>query len=196
MWRRGSQMDEAGRRLIQRILRVNHAGEHGAISIYRAQMAVAQRRYPELIPWLKDTLSHETSHRAKFYAAMPERRAKPCRALFIWSIGGAVLGTITAWMGRGGIMACTSAVERTVQRHLQEQIHFLSSRDAALAAVVRDVQSEENAHLDHADRHHDGTSFVSRIVTWIVSAATETMIFLSTRGDSLRLARDLKSAAA
>ncbi|WP_414731777.1 demethoxyubiquinone hydroxylase family protein [Vitreimonas sp.] len=46
-------------RLIPRILRVNHAGEHGAVAIYAAQLAQARKRHPDLVPWLSETLSHE-----------------------------------------------------------------------------------------------------------------------------------------
>ncbi|HRE44597.1 MAG TPA: demethoxyubiquinone hydroxylase family protein, partial [Terricaulis sp.] len=58
-------------RIIRRILRVNHAGEHGAVFIYSAQLARARRAYPDLIPWLEETLAHEQRHRARFYEAMP-----------------------------------------------------------------------------------------------------------------------------
>ncbi len=50
-------------RLIPRILRVNHAGKHGAVAIYSAQLAHARRAHPDLIPWLEDTLAHaQTGH--------------------------------------------------------------------------------------------------------------------------------------
>ena len=46
------------KRFVRRILRVNHAGEQGAISIYGAQIALARARYPDLLPWLQETLGH------------------------------------------------------------------------------------------------------------------------------------------
>jgi ubiquinone biosynthesis monooxygenase Coq7 len=174
-------------RLIRRILRVNHAGEHGAVAIYSAQLANARRSHPDLVPWLEETLSHEQRHRTLFRGAMPTRAAKPCRMMFVWSFGGAVLGALTAACGRTGVYVCTAAVERTVHRHLIEQIAFLDRTDPPLAQVVRDILVEEDAHLAQAEARHNPDGLFARALGALVSGATETLIFLSTRGDSLSL---------
>jgi ubiquinone biosynthesis monooxygenase Coq7 len=173
--------------LIRRILRVNHAGEHGAVAIYSAQLAHARRAHPDLVPWLEDTLGHEQRHRTRFSEAMPTRAAKPCRLMFVWSWGGAALGAITAACGRTGVYVCTAAVERTVHKHLTEQIAFLDRADPPLAQIVRDILVEEDAHLAHAEAHHGMRTLFARALATLVSAATETLILVSTRGDSLRL---------
>lgn len=183
-------MLEKHARIIRRILRVNHAGEHGAISIYRAQIA-GMRRASALGPWLAETLSHEEQHRAHFRDAMATRDAKPCRMLFVWSIGGALLGRATALLGDRGILICTAAVERTVHHHLEEQLAFLDRADQELAAIVRDVQREEISHLEHAERVMGSRTMGARLLHWVVSAATFLMILASTRGDSLVLRRHL-----
>lgn len=174
-------------RLVHRIIRVNHAGEHGAVAIYSAQLANARRAQSDLVPWLEETLSHEQRHRSLFREAMPSRGAKPCRMMFLWSYGGAVLGALTAVCGRTGIYICTAAVERTVHRHLVEQIAFLDEADPPLAHIVRDILVEEDAHLAHAEARHNPNGMFARLLGVLISAATEVLIFLSTRGDSLRL---------
>jgi ubiquinone biosynthesis monooxygenase Coq7 len=181
-------------RLIPRILRVNHAGEHGAVAIYSAQLAHARRAHADLVPWLEDTLAHEQTHRSRFREAMPTRAAKPCRMMFVWSFGGAALGALTAACGRTGIYVCTAAVERTVHKHLVEQIAFLDRVDPPLAQIVRNILIEEDAHLAHAEAHHNARGLFARALSALVSAATETLIFLSTRGDSLRLRSAMVSA--
>lgn len=180
-------------RLVRRILRVNHAGEHGAIAIYKAQCRTAWR-YPDLRGWIDETLAHEKSHRAAFRAAMPSRAAKPCRALVVWTIGGTLLGWITGLLGRKSLMICTASVERAVHRHLDEQIAYLSGRDDALAAIIRDIQRDEDAHLDFAERHHDGKGVFAGLLNGVVTAATEAMIWMSTRGDSRRLTAEMRAA--
>ncbi|MEZ6029607.1 MAG: demethoxyubiquinone hydroxylase family protein [Hyphomonadaceae bacterium] len=182
-------------RIIRRILRVNHAGEHGAVSIYSAQIAWARRRAPDILAWLEETIAHEQKHRALFREAMPERAAKPCRLMSVWSIGGIVLGWFTARMGRAGVMACTAAVERTVYRHLVEQQAFLEQHDSALLNIVAAVQLEEDGHLAHAEANLTGGGWLAKAIYPVVSAATEFMIFLSTRGDSLRLRSAMKARA-
>ena len=174
-------------RIIRRILRVNHAGEHGAVAIYSALFTNARRAQADLVPWLEETLAHEQRHRNLFRDAMPTRAAKPCRMMFVWSFGGAVLGALTAVFGRTGIYVCTAAVERTVHRPLVEQIAFLDEADPPLSKIVRDILVEEDAHLAHAEARHNPNGLFARSLGALVSGATEALIFLSTRGDSLSL---------
>jgi demethoxyubiquinone hydroxylase (CLK1/Coq7/Cat5 family) len=84
---------------IARIVRVNHAGEYGAIRIYGAQIGVSGRRFPDVLPALADMLQHEKKHCAAFFAAMPARQSRPCRIMSLWSLGGWLLGFATALMG-------------------------------------------------------------------------------------------------
>jgi ubiquinone biosynthesis monooxygenase Coq7 len=165
------------------------------VSIYSAQIAHLGRRHPELRAWLIETLAHERRHRATFRDAMPSRAAKPCRALIVWSVGGWVLGCLTALMGRAGVMACTAAVERTVHGHMEEQIAFLERRDPELARSIRDIQLEEMAHLDYAERNLAPGSLLSWVLEPFIAACTEGLIALSTRGDSIRLRRALAAEA-
>lgn len=182
-------------RIIRRILRVNHAGEHGAVSIYSAQIAWARRRAPDILDWLEETVGHERTHRELFRAAMPARAAKPCRLMSVWSVGGTTLGWLTARMGRAGVMACTAAVERTVHQHLVEQQAFLKRHDTELLGIVSTVKLDEDAHLAHAETNLKGGGWIARMIYPVVGAATEFLIFLSTRGDSLRLRSAMKAAA-
>ena len=85
---------------IARILKVNHAGEYGAVRIYRAQALVARRIYPDVVAFLEETLAHEVRHCRLFREAMPERGARPCRAMPLWSNGGFVLGLMTSLLSR------------------------------------------------------------------------------------------------
>jgi ubiquinone biosynthesis monooxygenase Coq7 len=181
--------------VIRRILRVNHAGEHGAVAIYSAQLAKVPSGQAALHSWLNETLSHERRHRDSFLGAMPSRGAKPCRAMAVWSIGGTVLGGITAMFGSTGIMICTAAVERTVHKHLNDQIAYLKGRDDDLAALVRQIRSEEDEHLAYAEAHHDPQSPFARSLALVVEISTDLLIWISTRGDSRQLRAVLRSAA-
>lgn len=172
-----------------RILRVNHGGETGAILIYQTQIMIARMRAPDLLPFLREALSHEREHQAKFRALMPDRRSKPCRLMWIWSIGGGVLGAASALLGREAILACTAAVERTVHRHLEDQLKWSADNDHGLHRTISEIQVEELAHLDFAvtQRRRGGLLWLDRLI----STLTEALIWVSTRGDSLRLARQV-----
>lgn len=181
---------------IKRIVRVNHAGEFGAIRIYAAQIAIARRLWPDVVPALETMRADEIDHCDKFFAAMPERNSRPCRIMQLWSLGGFVLGAVTALMGRRTIWICTAAVEETVHRHLDEQLHFLEGRDRELHAVILGIRAEELAHLDHAEGELRGgpAGGVDRALRLVIAGVTETLIWLSTWGDSSRMARALREA--
>jgi ubiquinone biosynthesis monooxygenase Coq7 len=177
-----------------RILRVNHGGEHGAIRIYRAQILMAKLRAPDLLPFLRGTLAHEREHLARFRALMPTRAAKPCRLMWIWSVGGAALGGLTGLLGRKAILVCTEAVERTVHRHLEDQLAWLGERDAEMSTAIREIQQQELSHMRFAEAAMGAANPLTRVLRGSIAVATESLIWLSTRGDSLRLARDLRRA--
>ncbi|MDO9381977.1 MAG: demethoxyubiquinone hydroxylase family protein [Hyphomicrobiaceae bacterium] len=181
---------------IRRIVRVNHAGEYGAIRIYSAQIAVARWLWPDLVPALDTMLADEIDHCHKFFAAMPERGSRPCRIMQLWSLGGYVLGGATAVLGRRTIWVCTAAVEETVHRHLDEQMHFLARRDAGLHDVIASIRDQEFAHLTHALDQLQGmpTGATARALHRAIATITEVLIWLSTWGDSSRMTRALREA--
>lgn len=176
---------------IARILKVNHAGEYGAIRIYRSQILVSRLLYPEIVGFLEKTLSHEIRHCAEFRQAMPERSARPCRIMGLWGNGGYVLGFLTGLMGREAIWVCTEAVEQTVHRHLEEQLTFLHGRDDSLRDLILGIQGDELEHLEYAQARISRRGAGSALLTKIISLATELVIWLSTWGDSTRMAREV-----
>lgn len=177
---------------IARIVRVNHAGEFGAIRIYSAQIAVARRLYPDCVPMLSEMLGDEIEHCSLFRDAMPARNSRPCRVMPLWSLGGWLLGFLTALIGRRGIWACTAAVEAAVHRHLDDQLHFLSGKDDELHAVILSIREEELAHLHHAEAQLTNEDMLVRALRALISLCTHILIWLSTWGDSARMATALR----
>lgn len=169
-------------RTISRFLRVNHAGEYGAIRIYSAQIAVAGRVRPLMVPFLEETLSHERCHLERFRALMPARRTRPSLMLPVWGLGGAMLGLLTGIMGKNGIAICTEAIERTVHRHLNHQIEWIADRDPEFVAAIRDVRDEEIGHLSGAIDIRTCTGPAARMLDWFVASVTRALIWVSTLG--------------
>ena len=178
-------------RTVGRILKVNHAGEHGAIRIYSAQLIIARRFYPEIVGQLSEMLGHEIEHHRLFQEAMPTRNAKPCRLLFLWAWGGWSLGFSTALLGRNMIWICTEAVEEAVHHHLKDQLVFLKKRDRKLYALISAIQFEELSHLENAKSSQTGNGMAGKIALSCVGFVTDVLIAMSTSGDSIRLAREM-----
>lgn len=182
---------------IRRILKVNHAGEHGAIQIYSAQLALARRFYPDIVDKLAEMREHEVVHRARFRHAMPSHAARPCRVMSLWSVGGWVLGFSTALLGRTAIWICTAAVEAAVHRHLDDQLEFLAGRDHDLHALISSIRVDEAAHLQYAEDRIGSASRgpLTFVLISAITAITDMLIWLSTWGDTTRMARELRAAS-
>jgi Ubiquinone biosynthesis protein COQ7 len=105
--------------------------------------------------------------------------------------GGLILGLLTALLGRQGIWICTAAVEAAVHRHLEDQLLFLRDRDSNLYSLIKAIQSEELMHLRHAEERIAVRTFPPRLLSAFIAKSTDTAIWLSTWGDSTRMARDL-----
>lgn len=174
-------------RTVSRILRVDHAGEYGAIRIYGAQIAVARLLHPEILPFLTETIAHERRHAAVFRALMQPRGTRSCYALPLWGMGGTALGLFTALLGKNAVMVCTEAVERTVHAHLNAQLAFLGDRDPDLRDAIRAVRDEEVGHHDDARGTRTSFGLAARLLDAFVGGMTWFLIWCSTYGALTRL---------
>jgi 3-demethoxyubiquinol 3-hydroxylase len=164
-----------------RIIKVNHAGEHGAINIYSGQIFMARLTARGMVSQLKEFRSHEQRHRTIFGAELQRRGRPHCRSYWLCGFGGLVLGLITGLLGARAIAATTVAVESVVLRHLEQQLVVLQGNDPAAIAAISEIVSEEQQHHDHsASRVQEGT-FWPKVLVPIVSASTEAVIWLGMR---------------
>src|SRR5512138_2078199 len=136
-----------------RILKVNHAGEHGAVNIYSGQILVARLTARALVPELIEFRSHEQRHRAIFWSELQRRNRPRCKSYWLCGIGGFTLGLITGLFGSRAIAATTVAVERVVLRHLEQQVATLSGVDAPAIAAINAIIQDERLHHDQSASH-------------------------------------------
>lgn len=139
-------------RRLREILRVDHAGELGAVHIYRGQQAVFERAPGRagIAGRLAEMGAHEAEHLAAFDALLTERRVRPTLLAPLWRAGGFALGAATALMGERAAHACTEAVETVIERHYAGQVAELEHREPALAADLARFRDEELEHRDEA----------------------------------------------
>jgi ubiquinone biosynthesis monooxygenase Coq7 len=178
-------------RTIRRILKVNHAGEFGAIRIYGAQIFVARWFFPDIVAALQAMREDEIEHCHLFRHEMPARSPRPCRVMSLWSLGGYALGFLTALCGRNMVWICTEAVESTVHRHLEDQMAFLQTRDAELHTLISSIQEQELAHLREAENNQKSKGLAHALFLPVVGSLTNLMIWLSTWGDSNRMRAEI-----
>ena len=134
------------------ILRVDHAGELGAVHIYRGQRAVLNRASgQDRIAWqLQEMEAQEAVHLAAFDRLLTERGVRPTLMAPLWRAAGFALGATTALMGEKAAHACTEAVESVIEQHYAGQIAEVAEAEPALAADLTRFRDDELAHRDLA----------------------------------------------
>lgn len=134
------------------ILRVDHAGELGAVHIYRGQRAVMAnaRGHERTAAQLEEMEGHEAVHLARFDVLLNQHRVRPTVMAPLWRAAGFALGAGTALLGDKAAHACTEAVETVIEEHYASQIAELADRDPELAAELAKFRDEELAHRDIA----------------------------------------------
>jgi ubiquinone biosynthesis monooxygenase Coq7 len=164
-----------------RIIKVNHAGEHGAVCIYTGQILLARFTARDIVPTLVEFREHERGHRAIFQAELTRRGRPRCRSYYLCAAGGFVLGVVTGLCGRQAIAATTVAVESVVLRHLEQQLLQLAAVDEQASAAVRAILAEEQLHHDVSESQLSHKGVWGRLVSPVVTSATEAVIWLGMR---------------
>jgi ubiquinone biosynthesis monooxygenase Coq7 len=163
---------------IERMIRVNHAGEYGAKRIYAGQLAVLGKS--KSAPLLKEMAEQEQHHLDVFSKMMVKRRVRPTVLMPLWHVAGYALGAATALLGEKAAMACTVAVESVIDEHYARQEEELGG-DAELKSTVTQFRADEKEHHDMALANGAESSPFYHILTHMVVYQTKLAIWLSTR---------------
>jgi len=160
----------------EKMIKIDHAGENGAVNIYRAQHLVSIVRSPKLTDQLKDFQKHEETHREIFKTHLENSGVRRCVSYHLCGIGGYTLGFLTGIIGPSAVMATTYAVENVVLEHLFDQSKYLRQNNIEAFLCVQKIIKDEQEHHDHAFENFDENSFLSKILVKIVKACTEAVI--------------------
>ena len=133
-------------RQVERMVRVDHAGEYGAQRIYQGQLAVLGRGPKGDI--LRHMQAQEQHHLDTFRRLISERRVRPTALLPLWHLAGYALGAATATLGERAAMACTVAVEEAIDEHYRDQVTALGDAEPELRATIEEFRAEELEHRD------------------------------------------------
>ncbi len=162
---------------VKRFIRVDHAGEYGAERIYAGQLAVLGRGPKGDL--LRHMLEQETVHKQTFEKLMAERRARPTAMLPLWHVAGFALGALTAAMGEKAAMACTVAVEETIDEHYAAQRDSLSESEADLKDTIERFRLEELEHRDTGLQHGAEQAPAYKLLTGLIRFGCKAAIRIS-----------------
>ena len=132
--------------VVEEMVRVNHAGEYGAMRIYAGQLFVLGNDRT-----IEHMAGQEKEHFNAFQKIIIERKIRPSFLQPLWHVGGFAMGALTAFIGRNAAHACTVAVENVIDKHYQEQLLDVAlNDDTELKNIILKCHQDECEHRDTA----------------------------------------------
>ena len=147
-------MEKTNQKILEEIIRVDHAGERGAIKIYEGQLlalnTIKKDEYLKNI--IQEMKEQEKEHLKYFDTEIQKRKIKPTYLLPLWDLLGVSLGFGTALLGKKAAMLCTASVEEVIEDHYQNQIKKLGNDEMDLKAKIEKFKNDE---VDHKNTAYD-----------------------------------------
>ena len=147
-------MDKTNKKTLEEIIRVDHAGERGAIKIYEGQLLALKtfKQNASLKKKIEEMKEHEREHYEYFDDQIKKRNIKPTKFLPLWDVMGVALGFGTAMIGEKATMLCTASVEEVIDGHYKDQTYKLGKDEQKLKEKIMKFRQDE---LDHKDIAYD-----------------------------------------
>lgn len=201
-------LSAAQRAYLDRVIRVDQAGELGADYIYRGQIFVLSRKYPHLRSTLDHMWEQEVYHRDTFNQLQLKHRVRPSLITPIWKVGAIVMGAGTALISKEAAMACTEAVETVISGHYNEQLRVLNNQYEQpviessnnsnnssgggetvkvpdevqyLISKIKEFRDQELEHLDTAIEHDSRMAVPYMIITETIKNVCRVAIWCAER---------------
>ena len=137
---------------VEEFIRVDHAGERGAIKIYEGQLLALSTfvKNEELKKMVEEMKKHEKEHCDYFENEIKKRNIKPTKLLPLWDIMGVTLGFGTAMLGEKAAMLCTASVEEVIDGHYKDQTYKLGDDEKDLKEKIKKFRDDELHHKEIA----------------------------------------------
>ncbi len=165
--------------MIDRVIRVDQAGEYGARRIYEGQLAVLPPG-PDRAA-VEHMAAQERRHLEVFDRMAAERRVRPTALQPLWHVAGFALGAATALLGTRAAMACTVAVEEVIDEHYRRQAEALPEGEAELRSTIETFRAEEIEHRDTGLAHGAEQAVAYPLLTRAIKDGSRLAIWLAER---------------
>ena len=137
---------------VEEFIRVDHAGERGAVKIYEGQLLALNTlvKDEELRKTIEKMKVHEKEHCEFFEAEIKKRKIRPTKFLPLWDLLGVGLGFGSTLLGKKAAMLCTASVEEVIDKHYLDQINQLGPEEKELKKKITKFRQDELHHKDIA----------------------------------------------
>ncbi len=176
---------------LEEIIRVDHAGEFGAKVIYDGQIAALKfKKDYDTLALVKHMKEQENVHFDYFDAELKRQKIRPTIMQPVWRFGGFAMGFLTGMLDKKAAMACTTAVEETIDQHYREQIETLEKEEEffyerekeemkELKKKIIQFRDEELEHRDTAYENKAADLPYFGALSFMVKSATKFAIAVS-----------------
>ena len=174
-------MEKTNQKTLEEIIRVDHAGERGAIKIYEGQLLALNTVKQDLS--LKEKIEkmkeHEKEHLEYFEKEIQKRKIKPTYLLPLWDLMGITLGFTTAILGKKAAMLCTASVEEVIENHYENQLVKLGKDEKDLKTKIEKFKGDEANHKNMAYESGATKSGLYSIMDKIIRTGSKIAITIS-----------------
>ena len=145
-------MTKINNKKVEEFIRVDHAGERGAIKIYEGQLLALNTfiKDDNLKKTIEKMKEHEKEHCEFFENEIKKRNIQPTKFLPLWDLLGVGLGFGSTLLGKKAAMLCTASVEEVIDKHYLEQINQLGNDEKNLKKKITKFREDEIHHKDIA----------------------------------------------
>ena len=166
---------------VKEFIRVDHAGERGAVKIYEGQLLALNTivKNEELKKKIEEMKVHETEHCQFFETEIKKRNIKPTKFLPLWDLLGVGLGFGSTLLGKKAAMLCTASVEEVIDKHYLDQINQLGPEEKELKKKITKFRDDELHHKDIAYEEGATKKGVYSIMDKIIKTGSRIAINIS-----------------
>ena len=174
-------MKKTNKNKTEEFIRVDHAGERGAIKIYEGQLLALNTfvKDENLKKTIEKMKNHEKEHLDFFNKEIKKRNIKPTKLLPLWDLLGVGLGFGSAIIGKKATMLCTASVEEVIDEHYQNQINELDSDEKVLKEKIKKFRDDELHHRDIAYEQGASKKGLYSILDKIIKTGSKVAINIS-----------------
>ncbi len=174
-------MEKTNKKTLEEIIRVDHAGERGAIKIYEGQLLALKtiKQDENLLNIIEEMKEQEKEHLEYFEKEILKRKIKPTSLLPLWDIMGVALGFGSALLGKKATMLCTASVEEVIDGHYNNQLKKLGNDEKDLKKKIEKFKEDEVNHKNMAYESGATNKGVYSIMDKVIKTGSKIAITIS-----------------
>ena len=174
-------MEKTNKKTLEEIIRVDHAGERGAIKIYEGQLLALKtiKQDENLLNIIEEMKKQEKEHLEYFEKEIRKRKIKPTSLLPLWDIMGVALGFGSALLGKKATMLCTASVEEVIDGHYNNQLKKLGNDEKDLKKKIEKFKEDEVNHKNMAYESGATNKGVYSIMDKVIKTGSKIAITIS-----------------